>query len=349
MKKYLGKVKQCIVGFTIAQFQQILREKNARADVLGKTTSANKIMGDQVKVQYILSIDIPKVNQIDEVANWTSLIVSYLKDGVLLEDREEARKLSVRAAKFVLKGEVLYKIGFSQPYLRCSNLDESFYMSMKESIKTIQGPCLPSIRQSAQDIIGHPCKQMLKVMSKRVISVNATTTYLSNHQSTSPQWWPCGPLLNRGWTSLVPFPMGTRQMKFLVVGIDYFTKWVEAEPLAKIIEQNVKSFVQKNIICRFGIPKVLVSDNGHQFDNTPFRKFCEQLGIRNHYSLPSHLQANGQAKVANQSLLKIIKTQLEGAKGIWPDELPSVLQAYKMTVRTQLERLLLSQHTKVMQ
>ena len=68
------------------------------------------------------------MNQIDEVANWTSLIVSYLKDGVLLEDREEARKLSVRAAKFVLKGEVLYKIGFPQPYLRCSNLDESFYI-----------------------------------------------------------------------------------------------------------------------------------------------------------------------------------------------------------------------------
>ena len=57
------------------------------------------------------------MNQIDEVANWTSLIVSYLKDGVLLEDREEARKLSVRAAKFVLKGEVLYKIGFLSPTL----------------------------------------------------------------------------------------------------------------------------------------------------------------------------------------------------------------------------------------
>ena len=51
-------------------------------------------------------------------------------------------------------------------------------------------------------------------------------------------------------------------MKFLVVGIDYFTKWVEAEPLARIIEQNVKSFVLKNIICRFGISRVLVSNNG---------------------------------------------------------------------------------------
>ena len=53
-----------------------------------------------------------------------------------------------------------------------------------------------------------------------------------------------------------PFPTGTRQMKFLVVGIDYFTKWVEAEPLAKIRQQNVKNFVWKSIVCRFGVSNI---------------------------------------------------------------------------------------------
>ena len=77
-----------------------------------------------------------------------------------------------------------------------------------------------------------------------------------------------------------------------------------------------------------------MSDNGRQFDNTPFMDFCEQHGINNHYSSPSHPQANGQAKVANRYLLKIIKTRLEGPKGIWPDELPGVLWAYRTTVRT---------------
>ena len=129
-------------------------------------------------------------------------------------------------------------------------------------------------------------------------------------------------------------PIGTTQTKFLVVGIDYFTKWVEAEPLAKITQQNVKNFFWKNIICRFGVSRVLVSDNGRQFDNTAFRDFCEQFGIKNHYSSPSHLQANGQAEVANRSLLKIIKTRFEGAKGVWLDELSGVLWAYRTTVRT---------------
>ena len=82
-------------------------------------------------------------------------------------------------------------------------------------------------------------------------------------------------------------------MKFLVVGIDYFTKWVEAEPLATITEKNVRGFVWKTIICRFGIPRVFIFDNGRQFNNSPFREFCEKLGIHNHYSSLEHLQANG--------------------------------------------------------
>ena len=65
----------------------------------------------------------------------------------------------------------------------------------------------------------------------------------------------------------------------MVVGIDYFTKWVEAEALATITEKNIRSFVWRCIVCRFGIPRVLVSDNGRQFDNGHFRDFCTQLGI----------------------------------------------------------------------
>ena len=82
------------------------------------------------------------------------------------------------------------------------------------------------------------------------------------------------------------------------------------------------------------MPRVLVSDNGQQFNNALFKDFYEHFGIQNHYSLPAHPQVNGQTEVANQSLLKIIKTRLEGSKGVWLDELPSVLWAYRMTMRT---------------
>ena len=70
------------------------------------------------------------------------------------------------------------------------------------------------------------------------------------------------------------FPIVMRQLKFVIVGIDYFTKWVKAEALATIIEKNVRSFVWRNIVYRYRIPRVLVSDNGKQFDNDSFRDFC---------------------------------------------------------------------------
>ena len=142
------------------------------------------------------------------------------------------------------------------------------------------------------------------------------------------------PFVQWGLDIMGLFPTVIRQLKFLVVGIDYFTKWVEVEALATITEKNVRNFIWKNIVCRYGIPRVLVSDNGKQFDNDAFKDFCSKLGIKNHYSSPAHPPANEQVEVINRSLLKIIKTQLEGAKGIWPEELPSVLWAYRTAVRT---------------
>ena len=131
-----------------------------------------------------------------------------------------------------------------------------------------------------------------------------------------------------------PLPQGKGQVKFLLVTIDYFTKWVEAEALAAITEARIQSFVWKNIICRFGIPLAIISDNGRQFDSQGFREFCSNLGIKNQFLSPGHPQANGQTEVTNRTLLKIIKTKLDEAKGAWPEELPNVLWAYRTTDRT---------------
>ena len=70
-----------------------------------------------------------------------------------------------------------------------------------------------------------------------------------------------------------PLPAAPGNRKFFITATDYFTKWVEAEPLATIKEKDVKKFVWKNVITRFGIPKALSSDNGTQFDGKPFRGF----------------------------------------------------------------------------
>ena len=77
---------------------------------------------------------------------------------------------------------------------------------------------------------------------------------------------------------LGPFPFAIRQMKYLVVAIEYFTKSIEAEPVAQITARKIESFVWKNIVCQFGVPKRLVSDNGTQFASHILKSCAKRWG-----------------------------------------------------------------------
>ena len=79
----------------------------------------------------------------------------------------------------------------------------------------------------------------------------------------------------------------------MLVAVDYFTKWSEDEALANIRDVDVKKFIWKNIVIRFGVSDSLISDNGLQFDSKAFRTFCSDLGIKNKYSTPAYPQSNG--------------------------------------------------------
>ncbi|RDY02419.1 Tf2-9, partial [Mucuna pruriens] len=116
-----------------------------------------------------------------------------------------------------------------------------------------------------------------------------------------------------------------------MVAVDYFTKWVEAEPMATITAERVKRFIWKKIICRFGLPAEIVSDNGTQFASSTTAKFCQELHIRQSFTSVEHPQANGQAEAANKVILRGLRRRLEEAKGRWVEELPQVLWSYHTT------------------
>ena len=122
---------------------------------------------------------------------------------------------------------------------------------------------------------------------------------------TSP--WP---FAQWGMDIVGPLHKATGNRKFLLVATDYFTKWIEAEPLAKITEPMIERFVWKNIITRFGVPYSLITDNGSQFQKK-FKAFCAQYGIRNYYSTPAYPQSNGQAEASNKTILDGIKKRLD--------------------------------------
>ena len=123
----------------------------------------------------------------------------------------------------------------------------------------------------------------------------------------------------------------------MLVGTDYFTKWVKAEPLANIRDVDVKKFLWKNIITHFRIPHALISDNGLQFDSKSFRRYCCELEITNRYSTPAYPQGNGQAEAVNKVIVSGLKKRLDDAKGRWVEELPHVLWTYRTTLQRSIE------------
>ena len=107
--------------------------------------------------------------------------------------------------------------------------------------------------------------------------------------------------------------------------VDYFTKWVEAKPVAQITDTQIQSFVWKSLIYRFGLPLVIITNNGKQFDNRKFKKFLAELHIKHRLTLVAHPQSNGEAKATNQTIFHRLKIWLTHAKSSWTDDLYNIL------------------------
>lgn len=102
---------------------------------------------------------------------------------------------------------------------------------------------------------------------------------------------------------LGPFKTAAGGKNFLIVSIDYFNKWIDAESLATITSRKVEKFIWQNIITRFGLPRALTVDNGTQFDCVTLRKYLEDFKIVVAYSSVCNPQCNGQAEAANKQIL----------------------------------------------
>ena len=260
--------------------------------------------------------------------------LGLLVNGTLPSDLNEASKLRARSTRFALLRGTLYKRGFSTPLLKCIGKEDANYL-LREVHEGICGNHIGARALAGKTLRqGYYWPTMLKDATEpfkkcKICQEHAKISHLPSEPLTpiiSP--WP---FQQWGLDILGPLPIRRGQCKFSIVGVDYFTEWVEAEPLATIIEQKVRNFIWRSIICRFGILKALVSENGKQFNNLKFKNFCAELGIKNYYSSPAHPQSNGQAEVTIRTLKATLKTKLENLKGKWVEYLPEVLWAYRTT------------------
>ncbi|GKB51281.1 reverse transcriptase domain-containing protein [Tanacetum coccineum] len=131
-----------------------------------------------------------------------------------------------------------------------------------------------------------------------------------------------------------PLPEAPGKIKYLIVAINYFTKWLEAKPITSITGKQVKNFAFHNIICRFGVLAIIIKNNETQLINDLFKSWAEGIGIKHVSTLVYHPQANGALERANRSIIQGIKTRLHQKGGTWVEELPNVLWAHRTMPKT---------------
>nr|KYP70484.1 Transposon Ty3-I Gag-Pol polyprotein [Cajanus cajan] len=336
-----------ISSFDEFTIQHVPQDQNTRDDLLSKLASTKRPRQHQTIIQETLhspSLDDKVVNSSNsEEQGWMTGIWNYLKAGILPEDKDEARKMRGRLAKFVIVGDELFKRGISTPLLKCLTAPQATYV-IEEIHRGICGMHSGSRSMAARVLRAGYYWPTLKLDCQVYVQKCKECQQFDNahrqppealHQMMSP--WP---FAQWGMDILGSFPPAKGQLKFLLVAIDYFTKWIEACPLAKITTENIQKFTWKSIICRFGIPHFLVTDNGRQFIAQSFEDFLRELEIKRRPTSVEHPQTNGQAEAANKVILRELKNRLENAKGQWADELPSILWAYHCTPSQQRKKRL---------
>nr|GEU64200.1 reverse transcriptase domain-containing protein [Tanacetum cinerariifolium] len=314
MIKYLEIAKGLASGFKAFSISQVPRSKNKKADALSKIASTSfahlskQVLVEALETKSITSKEVTAVIE-EEGPTWMTELVNYLKEGTLPEDEKVARKLRLKARQYELMDGILYKRSFLTPWLRCIGPLQAEYV-----IKEIhEGSC--SMHAGPRSVVakairlGYFWPTMHKDAQNMIRKCSDCQTYR-------------------------PFSEGPEKVKFLIVAMDYFTKWIEAKAVAMITDGQVKKFVWDNIVCRFGIPGEIISDNGRQFADNPFKDWCDKLNITQHFASVKHPQSNGLVERANRSLGEGIKARLGEGNKNWVEELPHVLWAYRKMVKS---------------
>ena len=342
MQSYLSRVKALQMEFESFSLLHVPRSGNTHADSLATlATSSAQNLPRLILVEDLhrpsIAANAVQIAQVRMGPSWMDPIAQFLKDDILPEEKMEADKVRKKAPSYWLsQDDKLYRRSFSGPYLLCVHPDqtESLLEEMHEGIcgshtggrslahrAITQGYWWPNMQREALEYV-KKCDQCQRYAP----GIHQPGGILNPISSPWPfaQW---------GLDIVGPFPKAVGNKKYLIVGTDYFTKWVEAEPLANIRDVDAKRFVWRNIVTRFGVPHALITDNGLQFDSRMFRDYCGELGITNRYSTPAYPQGNGQAEAVNKVILSGLKKRLDEAKGRWVEELPHVLWTYRTTPR----------------
>ncbi|GJT63660.1 reverse transcriptase domain-containing protein [Tanacetum coccineum] len=131
-----------------------------------------------------------------------------------------------------------------------------------------------------------------------------------------------------------PFP-SSRGNKYILVAVDYLSKWVEAKALPTNDARVVCKFL-KSLFARFGTPRAIISDRGTHFCNDQFAKVMAKYGVTHRLSTPYHPQTSGQVEVSNRGIKRILERTIGENRASWSDKLDDALWAFRTAYKTPI-------------
>ncbi|KAI3762876.1 hypothetical protein L1987_53318 [Smallanthus sonchifolius] len=302
MIKYLGKVQEMLKAFKTKTVTHIPRGQNREVDVLSKLASITfQHLAKEVKVETLnapsISATEVMIAQVSEIESWMTPLVNYMVKGALPEEKHEARRIKIKALQYEMIDRMLYRKSYLGPSLKCVDEDEANYITreLHEGICGIHTK--PKVMVAKAMKAGYYWPGMYRSM----VELLRTCDNCQIHAPVTKQPKFYVVVVNSAWpfqrwgiVLMGPFPEEPGKVKFLVVAIDYFTKWIEA--------------------------KLWKPSHVNRWSNSSGTTLCA-----------AHPQANVRVERANRSIVEGIRNRLGREKNGWIDVLPNVLWAYRTT------------------
>nr|KYP38879.1 Pro-Pol polyprotein [Cajanus cajan] len=327
-----SRAVQLLNAFDEVELQHIPRDSNTIANELAQMASGYKVKKVHTEKELISHRKILSVGSSSQ-QDWRSKLVEYLQNSNLKVER----KIKLQALNYVLLNNELYKRGFDGVLFKCLGNHET-YIAMAEVHEGICGA-----HQAGEKMKWTLSRKGLywPTMIKDCIEFAKSCEECQRHGPI--QRVPASELHSiikpwpfRGWEIDIIgqiHPPSSKNHKYILVAIDYFTKWVEAIPLKEVEQKDIIDFVEDHIITRFGIPQTITTNQGTIFTGRKVARYAESRGIKLITSTPYYAQTNGQVDAVNKLIISLIKRHISGKPRNWHETLVQILWAYRNSPR----------------
>ncbi|MCO5611806.1 hypothetical protein L7F22_066065 [Adiantum nelumboides] len=336
LREKVQAIRKLFNQFEEVQLYHIPRKQNEVADLLAQKSVAC----NESEVQVILvatAIKQPRYQGMESLAP----IVSYILEGEFPQSftKSQKQRLMEKASSYLFLKGALYQRGKDQVCRRIPTMEEipsileglheetcggNFAQELTARKILLSGYVWPSLHIDVQ----HWCKSCYncQVNGNKHLLHGPCQLVLAN-----------GPFEKWGIDAMDPLPRTKNGKLYILVAIDYMTRWVEAQSVTRVNEKTVSRFVYTHICCRFGTPLEIVSDNGSGFRKGLLTEVCEELHILHRHSTPYYPQSNGLVEKANGIIAGIVRKMVKNKTKLWDDFLDGALWAYRTTYKEATE------------